>query len=86
MMHPTAVPRTRGGAAATLTVWKFDTYDGADHAEAILERLAQHELITIQDAVIDKVHETFAEMHPELIHRNLSPEDQARLRELLAED
>jgi hypothetical protein len=50
MMHPTAVPRTRGGAVATLTVWKFDTYDGADHAEAILERLAQQELITIQDA------------------------------------
>jgi hypothetical protein len=51
-MHPTAVPRTRGGAAATLTVWKFDTYDGADHAEAILERVAQQELITIQDAAI----------------------------------
>jgi hypothetical protein len=24
---------------ATLTVWKFDTYDGADHAEAILEKI-----------------------------------------------
>ena len=51
-MHPTAVPRTRGGAAATLTVWKFDTYDGADHAEAILERVAQQELITIPDAAV----------------------------------
>jgi len=38
------------------------------------------------DAVIDKVHETFGEMHPELIHSNLSAEDQARLRELFAED
>jgi uncharacterized membrane protein len=38
------------------------------------------------DAVIDKIHETFDEMHPELIHSNLSPEDQARLRERFAED
>jgi uncharacterized membrane protein len=38
------------------------------------------------DAVIDKVHEAFAEMHPELIHSNLSAEDQARLRERFAED
>ena len=37
-------------------------------------------------AVIDKVHETFAEMHPEPIHSNLSAEDQAWLRELFAED
>jgi uncharacterized membrane protein len=161
---------------ATLTVWKFDTFDGADHAEAILEGLAKQELITIQDAaivswpatrkgprtrqlrslagagalggafwgllfgllffmpflgmavgagagalggsltdvgidddfiaslrariqpgtsalfaltsdaVIDKVREAFGEMHPELIHSNLSAEEEERLRELFAED
>lgn len=37
---------------ATLTVWKFDTYDGADQAEAVLERLAKEELITIEDAAV----------------------------------
>jgi len=35
---------------ATLTVWKFDTADGATEAESILERLAKQELITIHDA------------------------------------
>ena len=35
---------------ATLTVWKFDTPDGADAAEATLERLAKQELIKIHDA------------------------------------
>ena len=38
------------------------------------------------NAVIDKVHEAFAEMHPQLIHSNLSAGDQARLRERFAED
>jgi uncharacterized membrane protein len=37
---------------ATLTVWKFETHDGADKAEAILERLAKQELIKIDDAAI----------------------------------
>jgi uncharacterized membrane protein len=37
---------------ATLTVWKFDTHDGADHAESILEGLAKQELITVQDAAV----------------------------------
>ena len=37
---------------ATLTVWKFDTYDGADNAEKVLVKLAKEELITIQDAAI----------------------------------
>jgi uncharacterized membrane protein len=161
---------------ATLTVWRFDTHDGAEQAEAILEGLAKQELITIQDAavvswpatrksprtrqlrsltgagalggafwgllfgllffvpflgmavgagagalggsltdvgidddfissvrtqvqpgtsalfvmtsdaVLDKVHDAFSEMHPELIHSNLSGEEEARLREVFAED
>jgi uncharacterized membrane protein len=37
---------------ATLTVWKFDTPDGADKAEATLERLQKESLITIADAAI----------------------------------
>lgn len=37
---------------ATLTVWKFDTHDGADKAEAVLERLAKQELINVEDAAI----------------------------------
>ena len=35
---------------ATLTVWKFDTADGADAATHTLENLAREELITIHDA------------------------------------
>jgi uncharacterized membrane protein len=37
---------------ATLTVWKFDTPDGAEKAEVILERLQKESLITIADAAI----------------------------------
>jgi uncharacterized membrane protein len=37
---------------ATLTVWKFDTHDGAERAEATLERLSKEDLITVQDAAI----------------------------------
>jgi uncharacterized membrane protein len=37
---------------ATLTVWKFDTHDGADKAEEIVERLVKEELITVVDAAI----------------------------------
>lgn len=37
---------------ATLTVWKFDTHDGAEHAESILEQLAKEELIKVHDAAI----------------------------------
>jgi uncharacterized membrane protein len=176
MMHSTADLQTRGGTMATLTVWKFDTHDGADHAEAILEGLAKQELIKVldaaivswpatrksprtrqlrsmtgagalggafwgllfgllffvpllgmavgagagalggsltdvgidddfiaslrtriqpgtsalfaltSDAVIDKAREAFSAMHPELIHSNLSTEEEERLRELFAED
>jgi uncharacterized membrane protein len=35
---------------ATLTVWKFDTAEGAGQAEEILEDLAEQKLITIHDA------------------------------------
>ena len=35
---------------ATLTVWKFDTPDGADQASGILEGLARQGLIRINDA------------------------------------
>ena len=34
----------------TLTVWKFDSADGADAAEATLVELARHDLFTIHDA------------------------------------
>lgn len=37
---------------ATLSVWKFDTPEGADHAEKVLEGLSKQGLITIQDAAI----------------------------------
>jgi uncharacterized membrane protein len=35
--------------------------------------------------VVDKVHDAFGELHPELIHSNLSDDEQARLREVFAE-
>jgi uncharacterized membrane protein len=35
---------------ATLTVWKFDTPDGASDAEKILEKLGKQDVITIHDA------------------------------------
>jgi uncharacterized membrane protein len=38
------------------------------------------------DAVLDKVSEAFAALHPELIETNLSAEEEAKLREAFAED
>ena len=35
---------------ATLTVWKFDTADGADEASATLDELARAELLSLLDA------------------------------------
>lgn len=37
---------------ATLTVWKFDTPEGAEEAEQLLIRLSKQELIKVQDAAI----------------------------------
>jgi uncharacterized membrane protein len=37
---------------ATLTVWKFDTAEGADQAEATLEALSKQELIKIHDGAV----------------------------------
>ena len=37
---------------ASLTVWKFDTADGAAQALQKLQELAKQQLITIQDAAI----------------------------------
>jgi uncharacterized membrane protein len=37
-------------AQGTLTVWKFDSADGADRAAATLERLAREQLLTVYDA------------------------------------
>lgn len=41
--------------------------------------------VMMSDAVVDKVHDAFGELHPELIHSNLSDDEQARLREVFAE-
>ena len=38
------------------------------------------------DAVMDKIKDAFADVHAELIHTNLSNEDEAKLREAFAED
>jgi uncharacterized membrane protein len=37
---------------ASLTVWKFDTPDGADQALAKVESLSKQQLITVQDAAV----------------------------------
>src|SRR4051812_21772580 len=37
-------------AHATLTVWKFDTAEGADEASKTLQELASQDVITVQDA------------------------------------
>jgi uncharacterized membrane protein len=42
--------------------------------------------VLTSDAVLDKVHEAFAAMEPELIHSNLSDEDEGRLRAIFAAD
>ena len=39
--------------AATLTVWKFDTPQGAEHASKTLHDLARENLIVIHDAAVD---------------------------------
>ncbi|MET0908927.1 MAG: DUF1269 domain-containing protein [Ilumatobacteraceae bacterium] len=42
--------------------------------------------VLTSDAVMDKVTEAFASLHPELIETNLSAEEEATLREAFAED
>jgi uncharacterized membrane protein len=42
--------------------------------------------VLTSDAVVDKVTEAFAALHPELIETNLSAEEEATLREAFAED
>ena len=37
-------------AQATLTVWKFDTAEGADQAVTTLEGLARQNIVTLHDA------------------------------------
>ncbi|HEX7097068.1 MAG TPA: DUF1269 domain-containing protein [Acidimicrobiales bacterium] len=37
---------------ATLTAWKFDTPDGAEEAERILDRLSKERLINLLDAAV----------------------------------
>ena len=36
----------------TLTVWRFDSEDGAERAESVLLRLSKEELITVVDAAV----------------------------------
>ena len=37
---------------ATLTVWKFETHDGAERAEHVLVRLAKEGLLSLDDAAV----------------------------------
>ena len=37
---------------ATLTIWRFDTPDGAERASTRMEALARNELVTVHDAAI----------------------------------
>lgn len=41
--------------------------------------------VLTSDAVLDKVHEAFAGHHAELIHTNLSEQEESRLREVFAD-
>lgn len=41
--------------------------------------------VLTSDAVLDKVHEAFEGQHPELIHTNLSTEEEARLRDVFTD-
>jgi uncharacterized membrane protein len=43
---------TGGNPMATLTVWKFDTADGAQNALTTLERLQKEELIRVVDVAV----------------------------------
>ncbi|GAA1552675.1 hypothetical protein GCM10009789_02830 [Kribbella sancticallisti] len=61
---------------ATLTVWKFPSAKGAEEAERTLEVLQRQELI--------RVH-VFKGLQAELIHTNLSTDQEARLREIFGE-
>ena len=50
---------------ATLTVWKFDTSEGAGRAAQQLQNLAKQGLVTIEDAATvseqeEHLHEVFA--------------------------
>jgi AI-2 transport protein TqsA len=45
-------PKRKGRPMATLTIWRFDSSDGARHAAARVEALARSELLTLHDAAI----------------------------------
>jgi uncharacterized membrane protein len=47
---PTTPTRTEGTIVATLSVWKFDTADGAERAQDALVALQKQELIQLGDA------------------------------------
>lgn len=59
---------------ADLTVWKFDSPDGAKAVLQKLSELQKQHLIEIQDNALTG-------NHAELIQSNLSNEQEARLRE-----
>jgi uncharacterized membrane protein len=42
-------------------------------------------VVLSSDAALDKVRDAFTGQHPELIHTNLSGEEEAKLREVFAE-
>jgi uncharacterized membrane protein len=70
---------------ATLTVWRFDSPEGADAAVETLRSLEKQELITVHDAAtVDKVHDAFSGQQAELIDTNLSQEQERAIREVVA--
>ena len=74
------------GRLATLTVWEFDFPTAADEAQSTLESLSSKAsspsvtatiswatsapFVMTSDAVVDKVSDALAALHPELIETN----------------
>jgi uncharacterized membrane protein len=80
-----AVGAAVGGASGAMTDVGIDD----DFIRAIRDKVQPGTsalFVLTSDAVIDKVNDAFAGSHPELIHTNLSTEEEQRLRDAFADD
>jgi len=80
-----AVGAAVGGASGAMTDVGIDD----DFIRSVREKVQPGTsalFVLTSDAVIDKVNDAFAGAHAELIHTNLSNDEEQRLREAFADD
>lgn len=77
-----------GAAAGAIGGSMADVGVGDDFIESVKAKVTPGTsalFVLSSDAVLDRVHEGFADQHPELIQSNLSGEQEGKLREVFAD-